>query len=96
MPHLEDTSDVEYASGENLVVQRTLSLQIKNNEHGEQRENLFHTHCLIGNKLCNVIVDSGSCTNVASTLLAEKLKLPTIKQPKPYKLQWLNDSGVVW
>ena len=45
MPHLEDASDVEYASGKNLVVQRTLSLQSKNNEHGERRETLFHTHC---------------------------------------------------
>ena len=69
-----------------MVVQRILSLQSKNNKHVEQRENLFHTHCLIANKLCNVIVDSGSCTNVASSLLVEKLKLPTIKHPKLYKL----------
>ena len=42
-----------------------------------------------------MIVDSGSCTNVASTLLVEKLKLPTTKHPRPYNLQWLNESGVV-
>ncbi|XP_048227283.1 uncharacterized protein LOC125369308, partial [Ricinus communis] len=95
MPSLEDCSDVECAKGDNLVVQRTLSLQNKHDVHREQRENLFHTHCLISNKLCNMIVDSGSCTNVASTLLVEKLKLPTTKHPRPYKLQWLNESGVV-
>ena len=95
MPSLEDCSDVECAKGDNLVVQRTLSLQNKCDDHGEQRENLFHTHCLISNKLCNMIVDSGSCTNVASTLLVEKLKLPTTKHLRPYKLQWLNKSGVV-
>ena len=95
MPSLEDCSDVECAKGDNLVVQRTLSLQNKCDDHGEQRENLFHTHCLISNKLCNMIVDSGSCTNVASTLLVEKLKLPTTKHPRPYNLQWLNESGVV-
>ncbi|XP_048229070.1 uncharacterized protein LOC125369843 [Ricinus communis] len=77
IPPLEDVSDIEYARGDALVVQHTLSLQSKNDEFGEQRENL------------------GSCTNVASTLLVGKLKLPTIKHPKPYKLQWLNDSGVV-
>jgi hypothetical protein len=37
----------------------------------------------------------GSCTNVASTILVEKLNLPTLKHPKPYKLQWLNDCGEV-
>ena len=25
----------------------------------------------------------------------EKLSLPTLKHPRPYKLQWLNDSGEV-
>ena len=43
-----------------------------------------------------MIIDSGSCTNVASTTLVEKLRLPTSKHPRPYKLQWLNDSGELW
>ncbi|RVW61952.1 hypothetical protein CK203_066223 [Vitis vinifera] len=34
-----------------------------------------------------------SDTNVASTTMEEKLGLSTIKHPRPYKLQWLNDSG---
>ena len=42
-----------------------------------------------------MIIDGGSCTNVASTTLVEKLNLPTLKQPRPYKLQWLNDCGEV-
>ena len=42
-----------------------------------------------------MIIDGGSCANVASALLVEKLQLPTLKHPKPYKLQWLNDSGEV-
>jgi hypothetical protein len=37
----------------------------------------------------------GSCTNVASTILVEKLNLPTLKHSRPYKLQWLNDCGEV-
>jgi hypothetical protein len=44
----------------------------------------------INNKVCSMIIDGGSCTNVASTILVEKLSLPTLKHPKPYKLQWLN------
>ena len=40
-----------------------------------------------------MVIDSGSVTNVASTLLVDKLDLPTMKHPSPYKLQWLNDSA---
>ena len=43
----------------------------------------------------SVIIDGGSCINVASITLMDKLGLPTSKQPRPYKLQWLNDSGEV-
>ena len=42
-----------------------------------------------------MIIDGGSCTNVASTSLVEKLDLTTLKHPRPYKLQWLNDCGEV-
>jgi len=52
-----------------------------------QRENIFHTHCLINNKLCSMIIDGGSCANVESTRVMEKLGLPTISHTKPCKLQ---------
>jgi hypothetical protein len=42
-----------------------------------------------------MMTDGGSCTNVTSTTLVEKLNLPTLKHPRPYKLQWLNDCGEV-
>jgi len=48
-----------------------------------QRENIFHTRCLINDKLSSLIVDGGSCTNVASTRVVEKLELPTISHAKP-------------
>jgi len=60
-----------------------------------QRENIFHTRCLINDKLCSLIVDVGSCTNVASTRVVDKLGLPTISHVKPYKLQWLSEEGEV-
>ena len=58
-----------------------------------QRENIFHTRCHVQNKVCSVIIDGGSCTNVASITMVEKLGMTTSKHPRPYKLQWLNDSG---
>ncbi|KAH9649283.1 hypothetical protein KPL70_025926 [Citrus sinensis] len=42
-----------------------------------------------------MIIDGRSCTNVASTIMVEKLGLPTLKHPQSYKLRWLNDSGEV-
>ena len=95
MPSLEDADDVEYAvQGELMVARRALSVQAKEDDE-MQRDNIFHTRCHVQNKVCSVIIDGGSCTNVASTTMVEKLGMSTCKHPRPYKLQWLNDSGEV-
>jgi len=60
-----------------------------------QRENIFHTRCLITNKLCSMVIDGGSCANVGSTRIVEKLGLPTISHTKPYKLQCLSVEGEI-
>jgi hypothetical protein len=86
MPILEDVcaDDVEYpVKGESLVARRALSAQVKDDDMKQQRENIFHTRCHINNKVCSMIIDGGSCTNVACTILVEKLNLPILKHPKP-------------
>ena len=75
-----------------LVTRRLLNAQPKAKED-EQRKNLFHTRCLIHDKVCSLIIDGGGCTNVASEELVEKLGLELYKHPKPYLLQWLNEEG---
>lgn len=97
MPSLEDASDCEYAvDGHALVIMRSLSVQVKEEENDEvQRDNIFHTRCHVNDRVCSLIIDGGSCVNVASKLLVDKLGLHTKKHPRPYKLQWLNDSGEV-
>ncbi|XP_021746168.1 uncharacterized protein LOC110712051 [Chenopodium quinoa] len=61
----------------------------------QQRENLFNTRCKVKDRICSMIIDSGSCTDVVALELVNKLKLPTRDHAKPYKLNWLdNDSGV--
>ena len=69
-------------------------MQVKEDDKVQQ-ENIFHTRSHVQNKVCSVIIDGGSCTNIASTTMVKKLGLSTIKQPQPYKLQQLNDSGEV-
>ena len=88
MPSLRDASDEECVShGElTLVVKRASSVQVKENEE-EQRENICHSRCHVQDKVCSMISDGGSYTNVASTTMVEKLGLPTTKHPGPYKLQ---------
>uniref|UniRef100_A0A2N9HL76 RNA-directed DNA polymerase n=1 Tax=Fagus sylvatica TaxID=28930 RepID=A0A2N9HL76_FAGSY len=99
MPELVDASDddgvVYPVTGESLVARRALNTHIKVDDAEQQRENIFHTRCHVNNKVCSMIIDGGSCTNVASTILVEKLNLPTLKHSRPYKLQWLNDCGEV-
>ena len=95
MPSLEDVDDKEYAiQGELMVAMRALSVQAKGDDEVHW-ENIFQTRCHVQNKVCSVIIDGASYTNVASTTLVEKLGMLTSKRPQPYKLQWLNDSGKV-
>ena len=95
MPSMEDADDEQNAVvGDLLVARRVLNVQVKE-EESNQRENLFHTRCFVNNKVCSVIIDGGSCTNVASTYLVEKLALTTLKHPQPYRLQWLNECGEI-
>ncbi|XP_048630520.1 uncharacterized protein LOC106373165 [Brassica napus] len=100
-PAFDDESDPIYdeepcfdypAHGPLLVTRRTLSVQPKNNEK-EQRENLFHSRCLVSKKVCSLIIDGGSCTNVASDTLVWKLGLATRPLSRPFRLEWLNEAG---
>jgi len=82
-------SEEEYefpCEGEFLVVRCMLG-QVQKPFDESQRENIFHTRCLLNDNLCSLTVDGGSCTNVASTRLVEKLGLPIISHAKPYKFQ---------
>jgi hypothetical protein len=82
---LEDGGDLEYAVGDEvLVIRRLLSFQTKEDDVEQKKENIFHTRCVINDKVCSMIIDSGSCTNIASVPLVRKLGLNTIKHERPY------------
>ena len=95
----EDVQDLESETeefveqadeGEMLVIRRVMSAQ--KSAKDEQRENIFHSRCTIQGKICSVIIDGGSCANVVSLEVIEKLKLETMAHPHPYNIQWLNQS----
>ena len=91
LPELVDASDddgvVYPVTGESLVARRALNTHIKVDDAEQQRKNIFQIGCHVNNKVCSMIIDGGSCTNVASITLVEKLNLPTLKHSRPYKLQ---------
>ena len=80
-----------YAS---LIVQRVLSVQVIKAEQ-DQRHNLFHTKGVVKERSIRIIIDGGSCNNLASVEMVEKLVLTTRPHPRPYYIQWFNNSGKV-
>ena len=83
-----DDDDVEYpAKGESLAFRHTLSTQLSFDGMELQRENILHSRYIVNDKGCNMIIDSGSCTNIASTTLIKKLGLPLLTHPSLYRLQ---------
>ena len=79
--HLEDETTLDADKGE--LVLRRLSHAQDSPYDKAQRKTIFHFRCTIQDKVCNLIIDRGSNTNVASTVLIEKLRIPTISYPKP-------------
>jgi len=77
------------------MIRRNIHNQLSHQEL-TQRENIFHTRCKVLENTCFLIVDSGSCCNCCSTRLVEKLALPILPHPNPYKFQWINNvEGMV-
>jgi hypothetical protein len=50
---------------------------------------------MLKDKLCHIIVDNGSCNNIASQELVDRLELKSRHHLSPYKMQWLNDCGAL-
>nr|GFA15132.1 Gag-Pol polyprotein, putative [Tanacetum cinerariifolium] len=50
---------------------------------------------VIALKVCNVIIDGGSCSNVVATNMVEKLQLKTEDHPRPYNIHWVRKGNEV-
>lgn len=72
--------DSEYMAAEHaekypsLVAQRVLSAQITKAEP-DQRHNLFHTKGVVKDRCIRIIIDGGSCNNLASMEMVKSLLL---------------------
>ena len=79
----ESKCDVQPLEGDLLMVKRLMRSVCKDKDE-TQRESIFHTRCMVMEKICSLIIDGGSCTNVASQRLIEKLALKNSPHPRPY------------
>jgi hypothetical protein len=64
-------------------------------EDSAQRTRLFRTTCKTKDRVCKVIVDSGSTDNLVSTEMVEKLKLETTDHLSPCRVSWLQKGHQV-
>ena len=74
-----------------LVAQRALSVQLSQAEH-DQRHNLFQTRGVVKDRAIRIIIDGGSCNNLVSMEMVEKLAISTRQHHHPY-IQWFDSTG---
>nr|GFA54453.1 hypothetical protein [Tanacetum cinerariifolium] len=82
--------------GEALVIQRVLNVVVSKfvDDNSWLRNNIFRTKCTFKGKICDMIIDGGSCENVVSTYMVKKLEMKTEDHPEPYQLTWLKGNNV--
>jgi len=80
----EDLTDCEFEQGAALVVTQILSVRMKEAQNG-QRHNLFQPRAKVHDKVVKMIIDGGSCHNLASREMCDKLGLKLLQRhPHPY------------
>ncbi|XP_072971838.1 uncharacterized protein, partial [Typha angustifolia] len=96
---LEDNISKDEAIGDTegqlLVMHRVMLTPRAPHEDVWLRRSLFRTTCTSNEKLCSVIIDSGSTENFVAQEMVDKLNLKTDKLHKPYKIAWFKGGGEV-
>jgi hypothetical protein len=77
------------------MMKKVLLKQEPEIEKPVQRNNLFRTTCKMKDRVCKVIIDSGSTDNLVSTEMVENLELEMTAHPMPYKVSWLQKGHQV-
>jgi hypothetical protein len=77
------------------MMRKVLLKQEKEAENPAQRNSLFRMACKTKDRVCKVIVDSGSIDNIISTEMVEKLELETVVLPSPNRVSWLQKGHQV-
>ncbi|XP_026460171.1 uncharacterized protein LOC113360982 [Papaver somniferum] len=91
-----EEEDLMSVRGENLVVRRILMCpRVDDEEEDWRRKSIFRTQVFCGGKVFKLILDDGSCENIVSQEVVDKLSLLTKKHPHPYKIAWFKKRNAV-
>lgn len=88
----EDEWQLEADDGELLMVRRALHTTATLDDEW-LRHNNFCIRCIVGGKVCSLIINGSNCENVISHKMLEKLDLPTQQHPTPYSLSWVKKEN---
>jgi len=75
----------------NMMVMRCVLATPRSSEDWN-RNNIFSYIFRSGDKLCKLIIDSGSCMNVVSENAVSRMSLTPEPHPNPYKVAWVNKT----
>ena len=80
---------------EGFFMQSLVSIPRLNEEKDWQGTSISRTRVACQGRLCTLIIDGGSCSNLASEELVEKFNLKTEDHPNPYQIVWINDTSIL-
>ncbi|XP_076905234.1 uncharacterized protein LOC143560931 [Bidens hawaiensis] len=84
-------------TGEALVIQRVLTTTLPDSSDDTSwlQNTIFRTKCTAKGKVCTIIIDGGSCENIVSSTMVDKLGLQVHDHPEPYQLTWLKKGTIL-
>lgn len=74
------------------MIQQVLNVVVSESPNDDLwlRKNIFRTKYTAKGKVCNMIINNGSCENIVSTHMVRILSSNEEDLPEPYQLTWIK------
>ncbi|GAV68333.1 hypothetical protein CFOL_v3_11836, partial [Cephalotus follicularis] len=59
-----------------------------------KRTTIFHTFIHCGERSCKLAINNGSCMNIVSKTVIDRLNLKVKPHPKPFRVSWVNKTSL--
>ena len=88
-----DTQDAQCQDDVHLGVVRCILTQPLVSDDW-RRTTIFHMYCRLSEKVCKVIINSGSYINAISTGIITRLGLTHVDHLFPYRVSWVDSTSI--